>query len=33
MAVVYKLVGFDRRTERIATAHEIPADGLNVPNG
>jgi len=26
MAVIYKLVGFDRRTERIASAHEIPAD-------
>jgi len=23
---VYTLVGFDHRTERIATAHEIPAD-------
>ena len=25
MPVVYKLVGFDRRTERLAAAHEIPA--------
>jgi hypothetical protein len=26
MAMVYKLVGFDRDTERLATADEIPAD-------
>jgi hypothetical protein len=25
MAVVYKLVGFDRATERIAVTHKIPA--------
>jgi hypothetical protein len=26
MAVTYKLVGFDRKTERLAVAHEIPAE-------